>query len=169
MRKQIKVGLFGLAAVVTVSLYPSVHATEARCAGAADVDAFAIRDLQSQLMVAGLACGQSELYAAFVARHKVGLGRAGRRLIEYFHSNAGGIRDLDTHVTRAANAASRRYSEGRSTYCAQTAQLFRNVLGESKRSFIQVARTAKLNAVAKPIVCTAKAPTSADASTYSTQ
>mgnify|MGYP006440317059 CR=1 FL=1 len=163
MPNQIKASLLGLAVVVMVAICPSADATEARCASAADVDAFAIRDLQSRLMVAGLACGQRAPYNAFVAIHKSGLDRSARQLIEYFRANTGGVRALDAPVTRAANAASLRHGESQGAYCAQTAQLFRDLVGGSKRSLSQVARNAKLKSVTKPVACTAKAPTNADA------
>lgn len=161
MRKRIRASVYGFAIVATIAFSPSAHATEVPCARAADVDAFVIRDLQSRLMVAGLACGQRAPYNAFVAIHKSDLGRSARRLIDYFRTNNGDVRALDAHVTRAANAASLRHSENRDAYCAQTAQIFRDLLGESKRSLIQVARNAKLKSVIKPAACTESAPANA--------
>lgn len=158
-----KFKIIGVAAVVAVLSSQPVSAEDAPCARASDVDAFVIRDLQSQLMVAGLACGQRAAYNSFVAIHEKELGRAGRRLKDYFKSKAEGVRSLDRHVTGAANAASRLHSKNRQAFCAQTAQLFRELLGESARSITNIARTSLLKSVAKPVACMAKAPTAVDA------
>ena len=168
MRGSGKSRVIGLAALAAVCLTQPAVAAEAICASPADVDAFVIRDLQSRLMIAGLACGQRNSYTAFVTAHKPALGGAGRRLINYFRATGNGTRALDTHVTRAANAASLRHSENRDAFCAETAQLFQELLGEAKRSLVQVARAATLRSVTKPMVCMAQSETikaSADADT----
>jgi len=164
MPKRITGKIVGLAAIMAVTVtYPS-HAEDSGCARVTDVDAFIIRDLQSRLMVAGLACGQRAAYNSFVALHETELGRAGGRLKEYFRKHSGGQRALDTHVTRSANAASMRLSENRDVYCARTAELFRDLLGESKTAIVNVVRGVPLRSVEKPTACMAKAPTDVDAS-----
>ena len=166
MRGWINSSLIGFVTVVAVTLSPPALAADAACARAIDVEAFVIRDLQSRLMVAGLACGQRAPYNAFAMLYKTELVRSGRRLVNYFGAESDGRRALDTHVTRAANAASLRHSENRAAYCAQTAQLFRDLLGASKQSLTQVAQAARLRSVIKPVACKAKAPTVADALVY---
>lgn len=164
MPKRVTGKLVGLAAILSVAvIYPS-YAEDGGCARATDVDAFVIRDLQSRLMVAGLACGQRAAYNSFVVLHESELGRAGRRLREYFREHSGGQRALDRHVTRSANAASMRMSEDRDLYCTRTAALFRDLLGETKTAVANVARGVPLRSVEKPTACMAKAPADADAS-----
>lgn len=164
MRKRFKVGMIGLLAATAVLVVVPAYADEGSCARTTDVDAFVIRDLQSRLMVAGLACGQRAAYNSFVAVHQKDLSRAGQKLRDYFISQAQGTRSLDRHVTRAANAASRRHSENRDAFCAQTAQLFRQLVGESVGSLTKIAYAASLKSVPKPVACMAKAPTAVDAS-----
>lgn len=164
MPKGVTGKLVGLAAIMAVTVTYPGHAEDSGCARVTDVDAFVIRDLQSRLMVAGLACGQRAAYNSFVALHETELGRAGRRLKDYFREHSGGQGALDRHVTRSANAASLRLSEDRDLYCARTAALFRDLLGETKTAVANVARSVPLRSVEKPTACMAKAPANADAS-----
>ncbi|NKB43757.1 MAG: hypothetical protein GKS03_05705 [Alphaproteobacteria bacterium] len=166
---RVNTSLIGFIAVAAIALSPSARADGEVCARAADVEAFVIRDLQSQLMVAGLACGQRAPYNAFATLYETELVSSGNRLVDYFNSRSTGKPALDAHVTRAANAASLRHSENREAYCAQTAQFFRDLLGATERSLIQVAETAKLRSVTKPVLCKAKAPTVADALVHPVQ
>lgn len=157
----------GVAACLVIGLGQPVLASEAGCTNVAAADAFSVRDLQSRLMVAGLACGQRASYNTFVAVHESKLAVAGQRLISYFRENGNGVRDLDRHVTRAANAAARTHGLDRDTYCAEAAQLFRDLLEVSSAPLVQVARRATFTSVPKPAACIAKAPTEADAFTIS--
>ena len=126
------------------------------CASAEDVDAFAMRDLQSRLMVAGLACGQRDSYNAFVNAHQTVLARTGARLKSYFLTNEDGIQALDRHVTRVANVAARTHGLQRAAFCAQTAALFDQLKGADQGALVRVARQSDFRTVAKPAVCMAE-------------
>lgn len=152
-----------LAACLVIGLAQPVLASDAGCTNTAAADAFSVRDLQSRLMVAGLACGQRASYNKFVGVYEGKLALAGQRLISYFREHGNGVRDLDRHVTRAANAAARTHGLDRDAYCAEAAQLFDDLLDASSASLVQVARRATFTAVPKPTVCMAKAPAEADA------
>lgn len=153
----------GIATGIVLCLSQPALADNPSCAGTAAVDAFSVRDLQSRLMVAGLACGQRASYNAFVAVHEGRLAMAGTRLIAYFKATGNGMKDVDKHVTRAANAAARRHGRDRDTFCAEAALLFRDLLEVSSAPLVQVARRATLESVPKPSACIEKAPANADA------
>lgn len=159
MVKTTRLKQIGIAAGVALCLSQPALANDPGCASSAAVDAFSIRDLQSRLMVAGLACGQRASYNAFVAVHESKLAAAGQRLIDHFKKTGSGLRDLDTHVTRAANAAAQRHGQGRDAYCAEAALMFRDLLEVSSAPLVQIARRATFASVPKPVACMAKAPT----------
>ncbi|MEQ9445590.1 MAG: hypothetical protein RJS98_08500 [Rhodospirillaceae bacterium] len=162
MRRAQKMSLLGAVALASSLVTPPTLAADMNCANPATVDAFTVRDLQSRLTVAGLACGQRTSYNAFVKAYESDLGRSGRNLVAHFRAGGNGVRALDSHVTHAANAASLWHSKDSEAFCAESARLFRDLLSESKRSLMQVARTAMLPSVQKPVVCTAEASTPAD-------
>jgi len=161
--KNTRLKWFAIVPGLAMCMAQPVLASDVGCANIAAVDAFSVRDLQSRLMVAGLACGQRASYNAFVAVHESRLAQAGQRLINYFNANGNGVRDLDKHVTRAANAAARRHGLDRDAFCAEAALLFRDLLEVSSAPLVQVARRATLESVPKPTACMAKAPDNADA------
>lgn len=92
--------------VLIISLYASE--ASAFCAGAPDMAAIKSRTLQSELMVSGLVCGQRDSYNDFVRKFRPTLIGYGKHLKSYFEQVYGkaGEKNLNTFVTRAANAAS---------------------------------------------------------------
>jgi len=128
------------------------------CATAADVEAFAMRDLQSRLMVAGLACGQRDAYNVFIETHQTSITRTGARLKSYFLSRGEGVAAIDRHVTRVANAAARTHGLERDAFCTQTASLFKELQDIDQRGLVRIARQSGFRSVTKPSVCTADAP-----------
>ncbi len=164
MRQAQKMRLLGAVALASsLAMQPAV-ASDMGCGSPDTVDAFTVRDLQSRLTVAALACGQRTSYNAFVNAYESDLGRSGRNLVAHFRARGNGARALDDHVTMAANAASLILNRDAGVFCAESARLFRDLLSESKRSLMQVARTAMLPSVQKPVVCTADASTTVEAS-----
>ncbi len=134
---------------------PSIAADT--CASTADAEAFAMRDLQSRLMVAGLACGQREAYNAFVKGHQSVLARTGARLKDYFLTRADGVQALDRHVTRVANVAARTHGRERDAFCAETAVLFKQLVEADRQALVRAARQFGFRSVQKPQVCSADA------------
>ena len=138
--------------LIACLILPSVvHARS--CADHDVVEAFAVRDLQSRLLVAALACDQRGPYNSFVMRYQTALRQAGRHLIQHFSGNADGQRRLDNHVTRAANAAAYRHAENQSAFCQTTSMLFTRLMSTSATVLVETAKAAQLPAVQKPSAC----------------
>lgn len=80
----------------------------------------AVRFLQSELMVAALACNAREHYGNFVKRYKVSLVSSGRDLKNHFekaHGQKKGFAELNRFVTRMANKASGRMASLGADFC----------------------------------------------------
>ena len=78
------------------------------CVQPAERTAFDIRALQSQLMVAALACNQDAAYNAFVRRYQNDLASAYRGVQGHFRRTAGGShqRELNAHSQEQIRAGS---------------------------------------------------------------
>lgn len=137
-----------------------VLAQRQECASARQIDAFAVRDLHSQLIVAGLGCGQAAVYNSFVRAYRADLKKAGQSLINYFNGPGRNPRQLDVYVTRAANVAAMRHAENQRAFCARAAQLFEELTKPTAKPLVQVAHRTMLTSVEKPNVC----PITSDAS-----
>src|SRR6188508_3349280 len=94
--------LAGVIAAATLAL-AGASASAMECATADEVEAFKLRHLQSQLMLAGLSCNQREAYNTFVLAFRPQLATAGGSLIRYFERTGGGATALNRHVTEIAN------------------------------------------------------------------
>ncbi|MGZ9035323.1 MAG: hypothetical protein ACXW25_13085, partial [Rhodospirillales bacterium] len=99
------------------------------------------RVLQTELMVAALACGEQQRYNAFVNTFKSELTQRGRLLRAYFkrvHGPSGENR-MNAFVTKLANDASQRTANGPDAYCTASAKLFNEVLASSPRDLSRIA------------------------------
>lgn len=88
--------------------------------------AMAVRVLQSDLMVAGLACGARSEYGQFVVKYRDRLVKNGTALRAHFssvHGSSEGFKKLNTYVTRVANQASSRMAKRGSAFCKQAMSL----------------------------------------------
>ena len=103
------------------------------CVQASERTAFDVRALQSQLMVAALACGRDADYNAFVRKFQGDLGRSYHTIAGHFRrtSGAAGQRELDAYITTLANAQSQDSIRQGSFYCPQVAPLFPLALAQS--------------------------------------
>lgn len=99
-------------------------AAATRCALPTETAAFHLRQLQSRLMVAALACNQRPAYNAFVSRFRPSLAAAGGRIEGYFQRIGGGPAGLDDYLTALANTASLARAENPGEYCRRTWDLF---------------------------------------------
>ncbi len=91
----------------------------------------AVRVLQSELMVAALACDARHHYSSFVTRYKSDLVQNGQTLKSHFHSAHGakkGFDELNRFVTRMANKASGRMASLGSEFCAVTLKTYDSLL-----------------------------------------
>lgn len=123
-----------VSALVVVAIFSIPHMASARCASKAEHASMNMRALQSELMVAALACGQRDSYNYFVRTGADNLARHGRALKAYFsrHYGDGGEYQLNKFVTQMANQASRiSLNQPDSTYCREAAQLFSDVRSSS--------------------------------------
>jgi hypothetical protein len=103
------------------------------CLQPAERTAMEVRALQSQLMVAALACGQTDQYNAFVTRNQRDLGDAYRTVTAHFkrvHGNVQGQRQLDGYITQLANAQSQDGIDQGTFFCPNVTPLFKQALAE---------------------------------------
>ena len=92
-----------------------------------------VRALQSQLMVAALACNKTDQYNAFVTRYQRDLGDAYKSVTSHFkrvHGNVQGQKQLDIYITQLANAQSQDGIDQGSFFCTNVAPLFQQALAQ---------------------------------------
>jgi hypothetical protein len=98
----------------------------AGCVRPEDELAVKTADMQQQLMVAALSCGDVALYNSFVSFHQFELQQSDATLLEFFNRENGASGEADYHAfkTRAANIASLASNRDREAYCANAESLF---------------------------------------------
>lgn len=106
-----------------------------------ELAAINVRALQSDLMVAALACDRQRQYDAAVARHAEELARTSRVLREMFEKSYAEAADaeLDRYVTLLANWSSQRSMREGDAFCRMADSLFDAVLrldGETLSAFL---------------------------------
>ncbi|RVU36371.1 hypothetical protein EOI86_14275 [Hwanghaeella grinnelliae] len=93
----------------------------------------AVRFLQSELMVAALACDARQYYGDFVKRYKVSLVSSGRDLKNHFekaHGQKKGFAELNRFVTRMANKASGRMASLGADFCSNMHATYKHLLSK---------------------------------------
>ena len=108
------------------------------CAQEDETPAFALRHLQSRLMVAGLSCNQGDAYNTFVQHFTTELADSSAKLIAYFRRTGGGSVALNSHVTDLANAAGRSRAADPDGFCQSTWQVFW-ALEQTPEKLLQIA------------------------------
>ncbi|MGG5809948.1 hypothetical protein [Falsiroseomonas sp. CW058] len=103
------------------------------CVQSAERTAFEVRALQSQLMVAALACQRDGDYNAFVRKFQGELAGSYRTIQSHFRRTAGGgaQRELDGFITTLANAQSQDGIRQGSQFCGTVGPLFQLALAQS--------------------------------------
>ena len=88
-----------------------------------------MRVMQSELMVAALACSSSANYNAFVTRYKSELTNYGKTMQDLFKRGHGGnaFSQINSFVTRVANEASLKMAQN-SHFCDEASQMFQTLL-----------------------------------------
>ncbi len=116
--------LAGVAALMMLA--PGIASAQQACVQPTEKTAFDIRALQSQLLVAALACGQHDDYNAFVRKNQAELATAFRNLAAHFRRTAGNQhqRQLDQYITELANSQSRVSIDRGSFFCREQVPLF---------------------------------------------
>lgn len=100
------------------------------CIRPAERTAVDVRAVQSQLMVAAIACNRTEDYNTFVRRHQAELGAAYNTVAGVFRRAHGaqGQRQYDAYITNLANAQSQEGIRQGSHFCRDIGPLFQAAL-----------------------------------------
>jgi hypothetical protein len=119
-----------IAGLATVMAGPALAQA---CVRAEERAAFDVRALQSQLMVAALACNRDSDYNAFVQKFRPALGGAYSGMQGHYRRTAGGSaqRELDNYITVLANAHSQDGIRAGSQYCPLVMPLFQQAMSRS--------------------------------------
>lgn len=114
-----------LAGVSALVMFPVIASAQV-CVQPAEKTAFDIRALQSQLMVAALACGMQDDYNAFVRKYQNDVATAFRGVAGHFRRTAGAQhqRELDQYITQLANGQSQMSISRGSFFCREQTPLF---------------------------------------------
>ena len=117
-----------LAALIGTFVMPVPAVQAAPCAGTptqADIS-IEVRRLQTNMMVAALACGARSDYNEFVITHRSSLQKYGQAIRTEFRRRYGKAGDnrLNQFVTRLANEASARSNADRENFCAEATASF---------------------------------------------
>lgn len=127
-----------VAGLVSVASTGAAHAIEPR--NSSETAAVNARLLQTEMMVAALACDLRPQYNRAVRIFEkvlVGHGKVLRGMFRRSHG-ASAQRHLDRYITRLANEASARSNYDRATYCRTAASLFGDVLASRSGGFDQM-------------------------------
>jgi hypothetical protein len=159
VRKSIRTLLAGLGAVAIVA-----PALAEGCVQPAEQSAFQVRALQSQLMVAAIACKQEDDYNAFVRRFQPELGGAWNSLVKHYRRTGGRQhqRALDSYITQLANEQSQDGIRQGSRFCQNLKPLFQVAMSQQPNSG-GLAQLATERNIINPLdmpVCAAAAPSS---------
>jgi len=102
---------------------------DARCARPAEKLSFDTRNLQSQLMVAALSCGQRDRYNAFVLKHRAELVKLSDGMKGYFSRIHGkrGEREMHSYITAQANQAALQRVQPDGAFCTYAAEIFQAI------------------------------------------
>ncbi len=103
------------------------------CLQPAEQQAFHVRALQSQLMVAAIACGRDADYNAFVRKFQRDLQASYNGIQAHYRrtARAAAQRELDQYITTLANAQSQDGIRAGSHYCPLVTPLFQMALSKS--------------------------------------
>jgi hypothetical protein len=111
------------------------------CASAHDLVALQVAAVQQELVVAGLACGQSGLYNTFVVTYRNELRNSDDALKSFFARVRPdrGTSEYDAYKTRVANLYSIRNARDKRGFCTASLAAFRAALNEGKKTLAQFA------------------------------
>lgn len=118
------------ALVLLAGMVASVPAHAFQPRDARETDAVNVRILQSEMMVAALACDMRQNYNSMISHFKQELVEHGRVLRRMFRRDHGGgaQKALDGFITQLANDASIRSSRARGEFCVNADQMFSALL-----------------------------------------
>jgi hypothetical protein len=108
------------------------------CVRPGERTAIDLRAVQSNLMVAAIACGRTDDYNQFVRRHQTDLGAAHHTVFGVFRRAHGAQaqRQYDEYITNLANAQSQEGIRQGSHFCRDVAPLFQAALAAPNSSAV---------------------------------
>jgi len=134
--------------LLTASAAGAKAADLATCMDQSKSDALQVRELQTHLMVAALACDAAPEYNAFVKRFTPVLVKHGEAMRRYFATTYGpdGGSHMNRFVTEIANRVSQISATRPAEFCARTVELFRSARADTLPNLLPVeARTVSLD------------------------
>ena len=140
-------------------------ASAANCVAHSEREAFELRVVQTELMVAALSCGESDRYNQFVTAFKGDLAGAYQGVRRAFGRIYRGRAksELNAFNTQLANASSQRGNKNKARFCQNASYVFDNTLGKSSQDMVAFVRAQPLGDLhgysscsAKPLVTMAK-------------
>ena len=146
--------------LLAAGLVSASIASAQQCVRPADMSAFGIAGLKSQLMVTALTCGRQDRYNDFVHRFQKDLMAQEHALHAYFARVFGGRgqQQHDDYITSLANAQSQSGIRQGSLFCQQNVGMFEEVMALPKGA--DLAGYASGKSIAQPVElvsCPAKA------------
>ncbi len=145
-----------LATALVMGTLAGGPAVAASCATDREAGALRVRALQSKLMVAALACGESARYDAFIDRFAQTLVTEGRVMVEYFARRHGGKRInrvVDDYVTTQANQHSLDSMTNRAEFCRDASQTMDGLLAGDWETLRLAAATIPDHRIESPLAC----------------
>ena len=132
----------GLAVAGLVSVAGTGAASAIEPKGAGETAAINARLLQTEMMVAALACDLRPRYNEAIRTFEKELIGHGKLLRAMFRRNHGASaqKKLDVYITQLANDASARSNYDRLTYCPTATNLFDDVLASKSGGFDQLTK-----------------------------
>lgn len=120
--------ILGLAALCGVAVQPAL--AQRHCASHAEVSAFEIMALRSELMVLATGCNEDQRYNAFMRRFLPDLQANERAIQAYFRKHYGrsAQNEQDRFVTDMANARSRLGTQLGTDFCPRNSLIFAEVM-----------------------------------------
>lgn len=129
------------------------------CLAAADRQAFDVRALQSQLMVAAITCGMEQPYNQFVRRHQGELRRAWSTIQGHFRRRGEGQGGTDRYITGLANTHSQDSLRYGDAFCRSVGGLFDAALAAPNGVALQqLTLTGQISTLQDAPACTRPAP-----------
>jgi hypothetical protein len=155
------------ATALSMAVTPVSHALAA-CYTAPEATAVHVRMLQSELMVAALACRDSNPELGMIGEYNSFMRKFGDRLVSHSQELQGHFRKnygqqarpkMDSFITGLANNASKR-SMTSSGYCQEASTLFRNISVLERRDLERLAATRAVESGERILSCAADGGTS---------
>ena len=137
--------------LLAAGLLSASIASAQQCVRPADMSAFGIAGLKSQLMVTALTCGRQDRYNDFVHRFQKDLMAQEHALHAYFARAFGsrGQQQHDDYITSLANAQSQSGIRQGSLFCQQNVGIFEEVMALPKGA--DLAGYASVKTITQPV------------------